>query len=215
MSGRRPSLADLVRQVTEHPGEALTGRNPAVEQLAARGAAAVDPVLRALSGPLPPGQHPRDVAEALAAVLHAIARRDPRSLIEVLRRDEVPADPHLVLVVGALADAPADRVFDAVADALRHRNPWVRWSAAESLVRLRTRKAAPLLVEALRDRSHMVQFVAVEAMRRRRSLRSVAAIDPLRRIVRNRQIEQYSRACGGGSPRYFLASTPEKRYVRE
>jgi hypothetical protein len=183
MPGRRPSLAALVRQVTEHPDEVLTGRSPAVEQLAARGARAVGLVLRAMRGPIPPGQHPRDVIEALAAVLHAIARGDPGPLIDVLRRDEEPADPHLVMLTWALAAAPADRVLDALAGALRHRNPWVRWSAVEALVRLRTRKVAPLLVEALRDRSAMVKFVAVEALRRRRSLRSAEAIDPLRRII--------------------------------
>ena len=219
MSRRRPSLAALVRQVTEHPDEALTGRSLAVAQLAAKGARAVRLVLRAMDGPYPPGQHPRDVVEALTVVLHAIAQNDPQPLIDVLRRVEVPPDPHMVMVVAAFESAPADRVFDALAQALRHRNPWVRWSAAEALVKLRTRRTAPLIVAALSDRSSMVKFVAVEALHKRRSLRSAEAIEPVRRIVHNKLIEKFSpglwRLAGELLAELESAATPQTKRTPE
>src|SRR5262245_3186687 len=48
MARPRSSIAALLRQVTEHPDDALTGRSPAVGQLAALGGDAVGPVLQVL-----------------------------------------------------------------------------------------------------------------------------------------------------------------------
>src|SRR5438445_12592075 len=105
MSRPRGPIAALLREVTERPDDALTGRSPAVRQLAALGRDAVGPVLRAMSAPTPPGQHPRDVLEALAAVLSAVAQRDPQPLVEALQEGAVPADPHLLLLGSALGAA--------------------------------------------------------------------------------------------------------------
>jgi len=147
-------------------------------------------MLMAMRGPTPPGQDPREVIEALGAVLHAIARKDATSLIEILDKNDAPPDPELVVLVGALASGRKEQVVGPLIRALKHRNAFVRWAAVSSLVRLRTRKAVEPLTVALSDRSTWVKGEVVRALISSKFYRTTAAIEPLRRIVRNQRIKR-------------------------
>jgi HEAT repeat protein len=145
-----------------------------------------------MRGPVPPGQHGRDMVEALGEVLQAIAKRDPRPLTAVLNRNDFPADPEIAFVAGALAEAPKGLALPPLLRALKHADPMVRWSSAEALVRLRSKRALPALVDALRDRSPAVRMAVVAAMHRSRFFRTPAAIEPLRRIVATPRLQRTS-----------------------
>jgi HEAT repeat protein len=73
---------------------------------------------------------------------------------------------------------------------LKHPNAFVRWSAAGSLIQLRTKKAVGPLAEALKDRSSMVYGTVIDAMRAGKFYRNAAAIAPLRRIVQRQRVRQ-------------------------
>lgn len=50
------------------------------------------------------------------------------------------------------------------AKAIRDKDQYTRWAAAEALSKFKTRAASTLLVAALKDRSHLVKGTAVNAM---------------------------------------------------
>ncbi len=209
--------ADLVQRVLADPVSAFTGRSRALRQLAVRGGVGVEAVLRAMSGPLPRAQHPRDCMEALAAVLLEVARRNPQPLIQALARERVPADPHLVFVVWALGYAPAHQqvVADALIRALKHPNIQVRSAAASGLVkRSRNKGVISALEEALRDRSSSVKFEIVSAMKSRKSLLTADTIRPLRRIVQSRFIERRRPGLWKGAQEVLAAWDSEGRPYR-
>jgi HEAT repeat protein len=187
---RGPTIARLIKRVADRAS--LPGWNQAVERLAGRGAGAVGPVLRAMHGPVPPGQHARDMVENLGIVLCAMARHDPAPLIAEIERNAVPPDPQLAFVVGALAEAPKAEALPALVRALKHANPFVRWMAAEALIRLRSKRAIGLLVEALRDRSPMVRHAVVQTMHSSKFYRTPAAIEPLRRTISSKKAKRHS-----------------------
>jgi hypothetical protein len=187
---RRPTIARLIRRVAGSASVAFW--KEAVEQLAARGAQAVGPVLKAMHGPVPPGQHPRDMVENLGMVLCAMARRDPGPLIDVLERNAAPCDPQLMFVVWALAEAPKAQALPPLIRALKHAHPTVRLSAAEALIALRSKRAIGPLVEALRDRAPMVRATVVHTMHDSTFFRTPAAIEPLRAIVRSTRAKRQS-----------------------
>lgn len=186
----RGTIAGLIKRVAGRPSE--PGWDQAVERLAAAGVAAVGPVLRAMHGPVPPGQHARDMVENLAMVLGAMARHSPDALIAEIERNVVPPDPQLAFAVGALAEAPKDQALPALIRALKHANPIVRWSSAEALIRLRSKRAIGPLVEALRDRSPMVRHAVVQTMHSSQFFRTPAAIEPLRRIIQSTKAKRHS-----------------------
>lgn len=185
----RSDIGRLIREVMERPFRGTAGK-----QLAAHGAAAVRPVLKAMAGPYPQGPHPRDVIEALADVLGRVAAHDPKPLLGYLRRTGENSDDRLMLVVSAvsaLANGPVDRVQDALIRASRHRNQYVRFAAVEALIRFRTPTAVGSVVNALRDRSDPVRMSALEAMKRDTFFRRPEAAEPLRRILRNQNIRRH------------------------
>jgi HEAT repeat protein len=186
----RPKIAALIQRVIGDTSAAFRRGNPAVEELATRGAPAVRAALKAMRGPVPPGGHARDMVEALGIVLRAIARRDAAPLIDVLERNAAPADPELMFLVGALEAGRKRQVLEPLIRALKHPSPVVRWSAAGALVRLRRPRATGPLTDALRDRSSMVHGTVVFALRDSKFYRTPAAIEPLRRIVRNQRTKK-------------------------
>lgn len=183
-------IAALIKRITHNAAAALTKGHPAVTQLARRGGRAVGPVLKAMHREVPPGQHVTDVVEALACVLHEIAKRDATPLVQVLQRDGAPADPQLAMVASALAFGRKEQVLEPLFGALQHANPFVRWSAALSLVQLRSKKAVGPLTAALQDRSPMVYGAVVQAMHAGKFYRNPAAIEPLRRIVQRQSVQK-------------------------
>ena len=102
-----------------------------------------------------------------------------------------PADPELIMVVNALGSGRKTKVVEPLIRALKRKNALVRWSAASSLVWLRTKKAVEPLTSALRDRSPMVQSTVVQAMHDSKFYRTAAAMEPLRQIVLNQRINRH------------------------
>ena len=195
--GSHESAADSqllarIQSLVERPPLPPAEQRSAVEQLAEGGAATVAAVLAAMRGPFSAGQHPHDVMDTLGWILAEVAKRDPAPLIDVLDRDAARPDPDLTFVVSALGYARPAEVVNALRRAQRHRNPYVRAEAASSLARFSNKAVAAAMVEALRDRSSSVQWVAVQALLRRKALRSPAAIPFLERIVRNASIRKHS-----------------------
>src|SRR5262245_46089726 len=183
-------IAALINRITHNAAAALAKGHPAVVQLARRGGRAVGPVLKAMHREVPPGQHATDVVEALASVLNEIAKRDATPLVQVLQRNGAPADPQLLMVASALGFGRKDQVVEPLIGALHHPESVVRWSAALSLVQLRSKKAVGPLTAALQDRSPMVYGAVVQAMHGGKFYRNAAAIEPLRRIVQRQSVRK-------------------------
>src|SRR5262249_56485718 len=129
-----------------------------------------------------------------------MAKEDPAPLIDVLERGAAPPDPQLWLLVCALQDAPAGRVLDPLARALKHPNVSVRWAAAHALVRLRSRKALGPLLLALGASSAEVKGVVVAAMLANKVFRTADAIEPLRRIAGSGTIKRRLPGLWRGGP---------------
>jgi HEAT repeat protein len=187
----KPPIAALIKRVIRDTSASLSPGSAAVQELAAQGSRAVGPVLKAMRGPVAPGQHARGMVEALTTVLSAIAARDAAPLIDVLERNAAPADPELTMLTAALADGRKEQVVDPLVRALKHPSAVVRWSAAFALVRLRSARAIQPLAAALRDRSPMVQGEIVEAMNKSAFYRTALAVEPLARIVRNQRTKKH------------------------
>jgi len=191
-------IQELLEQVKANAGELLArgANHPAyattLDALVDKGAHAVRPVLDAMHGQMPRNQDPREVIEALGWVLGQIAARDVGPLLEVLVRDDVPPDPQMTFVVLALRHSKDERAMDAVIAALKHPSQTVRHAAADVLAQGRGKRVVTALLDALRDRSSSVKFVAVEAMHRRADLRDPRALDALRRIVATPSLRQRS-----------------------
>jgi HEAT repeat protein len=109
----------------------------------------------------------------------------------VLEKGDILADPEFIMLVDALGAGRTSQVLEPLLQALKYRNALVRWSVASSLVRLRSRKAVEPLLAALADRSPMVQSEVVHALAANKFYRRLAAVDPLRRIVRNKRIRRH------------------------
>jgi hypothetical protein len=79
----------------------------------------------------------------------------------------------------ALRRHPRPEAFDAVAEALRRvgrRDGGARALALQTAFRIDRDKAAPLLIEALRDRQPIVQLAAIRGLRELGDVRAVAAL---------------------------------------
>lgn len=187
-------ISSLIVQVMQNPNETLSkdGDHRASLQLAEIGAPAVRPILNAMRGPYPVGQHPTDVVEALGSVLGDIARRNPATLIEVLEEDAVPPDPQMFFVISALRQANDECAVDALISALKHPDKTVRYGAASALVENKNKRVLAPLIEALNDRSSQVKFAIVEAMKHRRDLRDAGALESLKRIVESKSLQRNS-----------------------
>jgi HEAT repeat protein len=196
-SGIRHAAVKALGAIKPPPGAvvaalagALADRNSDVRWAAAGELKELGPAARAalpaLVGALgDPFRYAREEAmEALAEIgavpasaAVPLARLAEREDEWTLRSDAVKALGH---VVGA-----ADVVVPALVNALRDRDRWVRWSAAESLGRLRATAAVPALREALRDRAENVRSGAAEAVAKMGKV-AAAAVPDLIEALRDR-----------------------------
>ncbi|HEY0098200.1 MAG TPA: HEAT repeat domain-containing protein [Pyrinomonadaceae bacterium] len=194
MAKDKASIPGLIEQVMRHPNEVFSKDREfeAASRLAKSGAPAVLPILKAMQGPYPPGQHPVDVVEALGCVLKGIARRESAPLVEVLEGGAFPPDAGLSYVVYALRDANDERALRALISALKHPHKYIRDAAASVLVEKDDGRVVVPLVEALSDKSSSVKFTVVQAMRRRTDLRDTRALEPLKRIVASKSLQKHS-----------------------
>ena len=194
MAENEADISSLIAQVMQNPNETLSrgGDHRASSQLAELGALAVRPILKAMRGPFPAGQHPVEVVEALGSVLSDIARRDSGPLVEVLNENAAPPEPGLFFVVSALEHSDDERAVEALIRTLRHPDKMIRYGAASALVKKKGKEVVAALIKALGDRSSLVKFTVVEGMKQRADLRDARALRPLRRIVESKSLQRNS-----------------------
>ena len=90
------SDAELVGEVTRNPDAVLYGRSAAGAELVRRGRAALPAIASALKANWTSEAHPKDVVEALGALLGQIACAD-RTALEALLRDPDHAESHPII----------------------------------------------------------------------------------------------------------------------
>lgn len=151
--GAARGIAAIVRAVAE--GTAAPAERA---RLSRAGVAAVRALLDCAANP--PGRHLRDVDDDLMDALHAIARRDPQSLIDVLS----VRDDQAHRLAFALGSSKKRAAVDALLGLLAHRDAGVRAAAAGSLARIGTKRALAPLPALLRDRSDKVRWQALTAI---------------------------------------------------
>jgi hypothetical protein len=176
----------LIGRVVRYGAFSAEGRR-AIERLAAIGAPAIDGMRAILEHPPPTDLHPIDLSDSVLAFFAALARSMPGKLIELL-----PTWPDPVMLYWALGQADDRDSLVALIDGLRHKNLYVRWAAAESLVRRRDPRSVPALIGVLKDRSGLVRMTVVQAMETNRMYRRPEAIPLLERIVANRTVRKHS-----------------------
>ena len=183
----RPKIRKLIAEIFQKGEYAADGRR-AIKELAAFGEPAVREMLSALIKPPKTDLHPRDVWDSISSSFSEFARTVPDSLLKLL--DKGAVDPGLIY--WGLGSAKARPSLDALIAGLKHKNQYVRWLAAESLIRRRDKRAVPALVKALGDRSTSVKSSVVSAMKSNRMYRTPEALPLLQRIVDNKMIRRQS-----------------------
>jgi hypothetical protein len=188
-------LKAWVEAIRSNPDDALHNKEfLPVLQLAQHGSRAVPLVFAGMSGPWPELRRLTAVDHALSRVLHQIAEIDPTPLIAALEDDTIPHLPYLWLATNALGGAKKKSlVVDSLILALKHKNRWIRESAACGLIGLRSKKSIGPLIEALRDRSSSIQFSIVKAINTDDFFRDVRAIPNLRTLVAKRKLADGTR----------------------
>lgn len=177
----------LVGEVYRY-GECDNRGRKAITKIAEIGEQAI-PIVRSVMQTPPESElHPRDLADSIQAIFNEMARTAPDALIDLMKQD---SDAEFA-VVWALGNAKGDRCLAALVAALSHKNKWIRWAAAESLVRYESKTAVDPLLDALCDRSSMVKSTVVIAMAKDSMYRKRRALDSLRRIVANHAIRKNS-----------------------
>lgn len=194
-TGISPSIeiAQLIEQIRNKPNDVLLrdGDCSALEQLAAIGAPDVRPILDAMSVRPPKGQDPRDVAEALAAVLYEIAKRNPEPLLGIVESATDSPPPFFVLhALEYVGKEHRPRVIDVLLPLLRHKDVWTRKTAVSVLAKMGSKSVIEPLLSALSDRSTDVKFAVVLALNSNAILRDARALEPLTRIVQNQSLKK-------------------------
>lgn len=98
----------------------------------------------------------RDEYEDASGELHRAAQEAPEEIVALYRRGAYSP----FALVWSLQGRSAPPVIDLFAEALKHKDLYVRWAAAEGLLASRRADLEDLLIPALRDRSDLVRGVA-------------------------------------------------------
>jgi hypothetical protein len=169
-------------------GEYHADGRAAMKALAAMGEPGLRVMLSSLANPPKSDQHPIDLWESIQSTFGEFARTVPDSVIDSMEEGA------LAPFVGhrALGTARGARSIDVLIGGLKHKDPQVRWAAAEALVARRVKRAVPALLEALKDRSTWVQSTIVFAMQSHRMYRRPESIPALERILANQRIRESS-----------------------
>jgi HEAT repeat protein len=130
---------------------------------------------------LPKRRHPHDLHCDLMGGLHAIAASDPQPLLSNL----TDRPQHAFALIWALGSSHDKATMQALQDHLKHNDIWVRWAAIQGLVRRPTKRLAPVLLQALRDRSESVRFVALQGLAK---LKDPIAIAPLNKYLAKKRV---------------------------
>lgn len=115
----------------------------------------------------------RDIIENLEGVLWLLAEANPQPVIDALETHP----QHAVSLVWALGSSKSPLALEALIQASTHKEPWVRWAAAEGLVRFKRKTLLPVFHRLLRDRSSTVAFTALEGLHKLKDPRSKEALE--------------------------------------
>ena len=160
----------------------------AIEELISSGEPALDAFLGVRKHPPASDQHPRDLADSLSVVLQDFAKHIPDAIINRFEAGQL-GDFETYWALGSATDK---RSVEVLIGGLKSKEKYSRWAAAEALVRRRSKKGVPALIEALKDRSTDVKSSVVFGMRAWSDLRRPEAAPALERVVANKAIRKHS-----------------------
>lgn len=166
-----------------------TGRlRKLMRKVASHGPAGIAAVVAGLNRPGPPDQDPRDVFDALSAILHEMARCDPQSLVDAYHHGGKM--PRWMIVFALQSAKKADTVIDVLLKAQGDSDSNVRWAAVEGLIALRHPRSKPAIFKSIADRAQMVRFAIVHAVNTIDFFREPAAIAALRRLLTHKRLKE-------------------------
>lgn len=179
-------VAELI-EVVFQKGAYLKENQRAVRRLAKLGRPALDALLKLLKRPPKFEMDPRDFLDSVGSFLSEIARTDPGAVVDRLD-DLLNHGSTWLNVYYALGNAKGQRSLDALIAGLKDDSQYARDAAARALVKRKSKKAVPALIEALRDRSNTVRWTIVTAMESDQMYRRPEAVPLLQRIASNKSV---------------------------
>lgn len=157
----------------EQAGRTTTSSRPAASRELRR-------LLRALEDSGSRDDHDRLMLAATLA-----ARRDIDALVAIAEAGEFP----MRHVLWLLREGTSERIKAIFLNHLSDPNPEVRWTAAEGLALYAGRDVEGAMIKCLRDRDRLVKMTA---MLKLRQIGTERALQPLRRILGLKSIQQHS-----------------------
>jgi len=146
--------------------------------------AGIELLFSAIEGKLtafPANGYFRDIIENLEGVIWLLAEANPQAVIDALKI----YPKHTVSLVWALGASKSPLALEALIQATSHKEPWVRWAAAEGLVRFKRKTLLPVFHRLLRDRSSTVAFTALEGLGK---LKDPTSKEPLEIYLRKKSL---------------------------
>lgn len=129
----------------------------------------------------------RDQHDEMMVELAQVAPKYIRELNRLYDTNTYYRMPLVSCLIGETSK-PAKALFKK---AIRDKDQYTRWAAANALTRCKGREASALLVTALKDRSHLVKGTAVNAMALAR-FRDPSALPQLTKIVKSKHLNRYA-----------------------
>jgi hypothetical protein len=182
-----PDYADLIATIYRYGGYRSEGQL-AINALVAGGEPAFDAFLIAQTQPPESDIHGRDLAETINDVIGQFSKAMPDVVLDRLESGQLDEFE----TYWALGNASGDRSVDVLISGLKSKDKFCRWAAADSLIRHKSTRATPALIEALKDRSSDVKFAVVSTMQKWKQLRRPEAIPALKRIVASNAVLKHS-----------------------
>lgn len=170
-------IETLVETLYRHGTEDNEGRQ-AMKRLAQLGEPAFKAINESVAHPPKSDLHPFDLRDVVTMFYYELARSRPSVLLKAISQ-EPPCD----LYYAALGSASDEQSFKVLLEALKHRNAYVRSSAADALIQRRDKRAVPALIDTLRDRSRKVKSPIIWAMEEDEIYRRPEAVPLLERVV--------------------------------
>lgn len=124
----------------------------------------------------------RDEYDTTMRDLFAIAPNYIEEISRLYDSDTYHKQPLIWCLIGQTSK-PAMKLFSK---AINDKDQYTRWAASEALSRFKTLEASKLLVESLKDRSHLVKGIAVRSMSK---FRNPDAIPQLEKISASKYLQ--------------------------
>jgi hypothetical protein len=182
-----PDYEKIIATIYRYGGYRNEGQH-AINALVEGGEPALDAFLVAREQPPESDIHGRDLAETINDVIGQFSKAIPDVVLDRFESGELDEFE----TYWALGSGSGDRSIDVLISGLKSKEKFCRWAAAESLIRRKSIRATPALLEALKDRSSDVKFAVVSTMQKRKQLRRPEAIAALKRIVASKSVQKHS-----------------------